>query len=97
MESPMNRSELIARISARHPDLKAGEVASAVNLALEGMRQAIVEGGRVEIRGFGSFSLASRKARTARNPRTGEKVLVPERKVPHFKPGKELKERVCRK
>jgi integration host factor subunit beta len=90
----MNRTDLIARISARHPEMKSGKVESAINAALDGMRNAIIEGGRIEIRGFGSFCVVRRKERVARNPRTGELILLPERDVPHFKAGKELKGRV---
>lgn len=90
----MNRLELIARLVAKRPELKSGTVESAVNAALDEMKRVLVEGDRIEIRGFGSFSVVMRKARTARNPRTGERILIPERSVPHFKPGKELKDRV---
>ena len=90
----MNRLELIARLIAKHPELKIGKIESAVNAALDEMKRVIVDGERIEIRGFGSFSVVTRKARTARNPKTGERLQIPERSVPHFKPGKELKGRV---
>ena len=90
----MNRAELVERILNKHPDLKRIQVESAVSQALEGMKRVISEGGRIEIRGFGSFSAVKRKARSARNPRTGERIAIPERNVPHFKPGKVLKGRV---
>ena len=64
----------------------------AVKSILDSMTQALAEGQRIEIRGFGSFSLTRRPQRVGRNPKSGEQVVVPEKRVPHFKPGKELKE-----
>lgn len=66
----------------------------AVKSILEAMVASLVNGQRIEIRGFGSFSLSQRASRVGRNPKSGEKVMVPAKKVPHFKPGKDLRERV---
>lgn len=90
----MTRSELIARLAARFPQLGMRDTELAVKTMLETMAQAIVEGQRIEIRGFGSFGLNHRPARTGRNPKTGARVEVPAKYVPHFKAGKELRERV---
>jgi len=90
----MTKSELIARLADRYPQLVAKDADLAVNTILDAMSQALAEGHRIEIRGFGSFSLNKRPPRVGRNPKSGEKVLVPEKRVPHFKAGKELRERV---
>ena len=90
----VSRQELAARISAKHPGLTEKDVDLAVGLILGAVGFVLAGGGRAEIRGFGSFSLARRNARTARNPKTGEPISVPEKNVPHFKPGKELRERI---
>lgn len=90
----MNRTELIARIAVKHPNLADKDVDLAVNLILGAMVNSLADGRRIEIRGFGSFSVIRRAARSARNPRTGELVGVPEKNVPGFKAGKELKARV---
>ena len=90
----MTRSELSARLAARFPQLGMRDTELAVKTMLETMAQAIVEGQRIEIRGFGSFGLNHRPARTGRNPKTGARVEVPAKYVPHFKAGKELRERV---
>jgi len=90
----VNRQELTARISARYPNLTERDVDLAVGLILGAVGYVLAGGGRTEIRGFGSFSLARRGAREARNPKTGEQISVPEKNVPHFKPGKELRERI---
>jgi len=91
---PMTKSELIARLAARYPQLVAKDAEFAVKMILDAMTQSLVKGQRIEIRGFGSFGLNHRPARTGRNPKSGEKVHVPEKYVPHFKAGKELRERV---
>jgi integration host factor subunit beta len=69
-------------------------VESSVKLLLDKMSDTLSEGGRIEVRGFGSFSLHHRAARKGRNPKTGDQVQLPPKHVPHFKPGKELRERV---
>ena len=90
----MTKSELIARLAARFPQLVAKDADFAVKMILDAMTQALLAGNRIEIRGFGSFGLNYRPPRTGRNPKSGDKVQVPEKYVPHFKAGKELRERV---
>ncbi|WP_397476165.1 integration host factor subunit beta [Pusillimonas sp.] len=90
----MTKSELIALLASRYPQLAARDTDIAVKTILDAMTQALVNGQRIEIRGFGSFSLSMRSSRVGRNPKSGEKVLVPAKQVPHFKAGKELRERV---
>lgn len=92
----MTRSELIERIADLHPQLKLKDAELAVRVILDALSDALSKGGRAEIRGFGSFGLNYRPPRQGRNPKTGAKVKVPAKYVPHFKPGKELKERVDR-
>ncbi|MCX8087566.1 MAG: integration host factor subunit beta [Rhodocyclaceae bacterium] len=90
----MTKSELIARLAERFPQLLAKDADLAVKMLLDAMTEALARGERIEIRGFGSFSLNYRPPRIGRNPKTGEKVEVPAKYVPHFKAGKELRERV---
>lgn len=90
----MTKSELIEILARRQAHLKADDVDLAVKSLLEMMGGALAEGDRIEIRGFGSFSLHYRPPRQGRNPKTGEPVALPGKHVPHFKPGKELRERV---
>jgi integration host factor subunit beta len=90
----MTKSELIEILSQRQPHLKPDDVDLAVKSLLEMMGGALAEGERIEIRGFGSFSLHYRPPRIGRNPKTGDSVALPAKHVPHFKPGKELRERV---
>lgn len=90
----MTKSELIARLAENFPQLVAKDAELAVKSILDAMTDALAKGQRIEIRGFGSFALNVRPPRVGRNPRSGEKVMVPEKRVPHFKPGKELRERV---
>lgn len=90
----MTKSELIEILSRRQPHLKADDVDLAVKSLLEMMGGALAQGERIEIRGFGSFSLHYRPPRLGRNPKTGDSVALPAKHVPHFKPGKELRERV---
>jgi integration host factor subunit beta len=90
----MTKSELIEALSRRQGHLKADDVDLAVKTLLEQMSGALSGGERIEIRGFGSFSLHFRPPRIGRNPKTGESVALPGKHVPHFKPGKELRERV---
>ena len=90
----MTKSELIAQLAERFPQLVAKDADYAVKMILDAMTDALARGDRIEIRGFGSFALNYRPPRTGRNPKSGEKVLVPEKYVPHFKAGNELRERV---
>jgi integration host factor subunit beta len=90
----MTKSELIAKLTGRYPQLVAKDAELAVRTILEAMAKALAQGQRIEIRGFGSFSLNFRPPRVGRNPKTGDKVSVPSKYVPHFKAGKELRERV---
>lgn len=90
----MTKSELIDIIARKQSHLAYKDVELAVKILLEQMSQALARGQRIEIRGFGSFSLHYRPPRIGRNPKTGESVALPGKYVPHFKPGKELRERV---
>ncbi|HEV2320825.1 MAG TPA: integration host factor subunit beta [Gammaproteobacteria bacterium] len=90
----MTKSELIELISRKQSHLAAKDIELAVKMILERMSGALSTGRRIEIRGFGSFSLSQRSPRVGRNPKSGEQVLVPGKQVPHFKAGKELRERV---
>lgn len=90
----MLRSELIARLAEEHPDLRPDDVERVVATVLEEIGDALARGDRVELRGFGAFSVRERGARKGRNPRTGEAVEVEAKSVPFFRPGKELRARV---
>ena len=90
----MIRSELMQAIAADNPDLRPEEVEQVVTIFFDEIGKRLAEGGRVELRGFGAFSTRGREARQGRNPRTGDAVDVPAKRVPYFKPGKELRERV---
>lgn len=90
----MTKSELIARLADRYPQLVSKDADFAVKTILDAMADALANGQRIEIRGFGSFALNGRPPRIGRNPKSGDKVMVPEKRVPHFKPGKDLRERV---
>ncbi len=90
----MTKSELIERLADKLSHLSAKEVELAIKEILEMMAQTLSKGERIEIRGFGSFSLHYRAPRVGRNPKTGESVELAGKYVPHFKPGKELRERV---
>lgn len=90
----MTKSELIDRIARKQSHLVYRDVELSVKNLLEQMCHSLSSGERIEIRGFGSFSLHFRAPRIGRNPKTGEAVSLPGKHVPHFKPGKELKERV---
>lgn len=90
----MTRSELIEALARRFPNLMAKDAEIAVKEILDAIGIALTQGNRVEIRGFGSFGLNYRPARTARNPKSGESVLVSPKHVPHFKAGKEMRDRV---
>lgn len=91
---PLTRSELIERLSGRQDLLSVKDVELAVKVIIEHMSETLVDGGRIEIRGFGSFSLHHRAPRLGRNPKTGESVPLGAKRAPHFKPGKELRDRV---
>lgn len=90
----MTKSELIEALTLKQTHLLQKDIELSVKLILDRVAQALGRDDRVEIRGFGSFSLHHRAARIGRNPKTGEMVRVPPKRVPHFKPGKELRERV---
>ncbi len=90
----MNRSDLINRLAELHPQLLSKDADLAVKVILDAMSEVLLRGGRIEIRCFGSFGLNYRPPRLGRNPKTGAKVKVPAKYMPHFKPGKELRERV---
>ena len=90
----MTKSELIDRLAERFPQLVAKDADYAVKMILDALTAALVRSDRIEIRGFGSFALNYRPPRIGRNPKSGDKVQVPEKHVPHFKAGKELRERV---
>ena len=90
----MTKSELIEALALRQPHLKPEDVEFAVRSLLGMMGDALASGQRIEVRGFGSFSLHFRPPRVGRNPKTGEAVDLAGKYVPHFKPGKELRERV---
>jgi integration host factor subunit beta len=90
----MTKSELIATISNNQPHLPQKDVEYAVNNIIDGMITTLVNGDRIEIRGFGAFSIVQYSARIGRNPKTGEAVSVPERRSVHFKTGLELRKKV---
>ncbi|MGM0450604.1 MAG: integration host factor subunit beta [Pseudomonadota bacterium] len=90
----MTKSELVEVIASKQSQLSGKDVELAVKTIIDHMSQALAEGERIEIRGFGSFSLHYRAPRVGRNPKTGESVSLPEKYVPHFKPGKDLREKV---
>ncbi|QCU90111.1 integration host factor subunit beta [Thiomicrorhabdus sediminis] len=90
----MTKSELIELIARKQTQFAQKDVEIAVNQIVDSMIDTLSKGERIEIRGFGSFSLHHRKARVGRNPKTGETVELSDKRVPHFKPGKALRERV---
>lgn len=90
----MNKSDLIEAVGKRLPNLAARDVEIIVNTIFDGMTDSLVKNDRIEIRGFGSFEVRTRRPRQGRNPKTGSSVDVTERRVPFFKAGRELKERV---
>ena len=90
----MIRSELLLALAKDNPELRADEVEQVVDIFFDEIAARLAEGGRVELRGFGAFSTRQREARTGRNPRSGESVSVPSKRVPYFKPGKEIRERL---
>jgi len=90
----MTKSELIAKLAKHYPQLTPKDAEAAVNEVLHAMTMSLVEGGRIEIRGFGTFKINHRPPRIGRNPKSGASVAVPAKFVPHFKAGRELRERV---
>ena len=90
----MTKSELIQRLAARNPHLLQSDVIKIVDTVFEQIIEVLADGGRVELRGFGAFSVKHREARTGRNPRTGDAVSVLEKHAPFFKTGKQLLERL---
>lgn len=90
----MTRSDLVEELAARFGQLTQRDAEAAVKTILDAVSDALVRGHRIEIRGFGSFSVNRRPPRMGRNPRSGEAVQIPEKRVPHFKPGKALREAV---
>ena len=90
----MIRSELVAKIAAENPELTQAEAEKVVRTIFESITEALAKDGRVELRGFGAFSVRHREGRQGRNPRTGEAVDVEAKSVPFFKAGKELRDRL---
>ena len=90
----MTRSDLVEALASQFGQLPHRDTELAVKAILDAMGEALVKGHRIEIRGFGSFSVNRRSPRVGRNPRSGETVMIPEKRVPHFKPGKALREQV---
>jgi integration host factor subunit beta len=93
----MTRSDLVEELAAQFPQLTHRDAEFAVKALLDAMSDALMRGHRIELRGFGSFSINRRPPRLGRNPRSGEQVAIPEKRVPHFKPGKALRESVDEK
>jgi integration host factor subunit beta len=90
----MIRSELLQALAKENPELRIEDVERAVDTFFDEVAESLAQGGRVELRGFGAFSTRQREARRGRNPRTGDAVHVPEKRVPYFKPGKEMRARL---
>ncbi|MBZ4642702.1 MAG: integration host factor subunit beta [Deferribacteres bacterium] len=90
----MTKSELIEKLSLEYPEMTKKQVEFIVNGVFSSIKDTLKNGGKVEIRGFGSFKVRQKSAKTGRNPKTGEKVQVPAKKIPYFKPGKEIKEQL---
>ncbi|MBO6609499.1 MULTISPECIES: integration host factor subunit beta [Altererythrobacter] len=90
----MIRSELLQALHQDNPELRAEEIEQVVDIFFDEISDRLAEGGRVELRGFGAFSTREREARVGRNPRTGEAVEVPAKRVPYFKAGKDMRKRL---
>lgn len=90
----MTKSEMIEKIAQEYPSLSKKDIEIIVNGVFSSIKETLKNGGKVEIRGFGSFKVREKSAKIGRNPKTGEKVNVPPKKVPYFKPGKEIKEQL---
>jgi len=88
------RSELVTRLAAENRDLSVGDIENIVDCFFEEVSAQLAEGGRVELRGFGTFSTRARDGRTGRNPRTGDSVAIDAKRVPYFKPGKDMRDRL---
>ncbi len=87
----MIRSELVQLLATENPSLSLGEIDNIVSIFFDEISQTLATGGRIELRGFGAFTTRARDGRAGRNPRTGEIVTVPAKRVPYFKPGKEIR------
>ncbi len=92
----MTRSELVERLLAKNLHLNQRDVEASIAVIMDAIVDTLASGNRVEIRGFGTFRVNSRKPRLGRNPKTGEPIEIPPRSFPHFRPGRELRERVDR-
>jgi integration host factor subunit beta len=92
--SHMTRRDLVEALAEKFPQLTQRDADMAVKTVLDAMSESLIKGHRIEIRGFGSFTVNRRPPRLGRNPRSGESVAIPEKRVPHFKPGKGLREAV---
>lgn len=90
----MIRSELVQKLAAENPELSLADVDKIVSIVFDSITEKLAGGGRVELRGFGAFSTRAREGRVGRNPRTGAAVSVPPKRVPYFKPGKEMRARL---
>jgi len=90
----MIRSELLQALARENPELRSDEIERVVDVFFDEIADKLARGGRVELRGFGAFSTREREARQGRNPRTGDAVSVPGKRVPYFKPGKEMRQRL---
>lgn len=90
----MIKSELVQRLADKHPNLFHRDIEKIVSVVFDGISEALVRGDRVELRGFGAFSVKHRPARIGRNPRSGEPVMIEEKYAPFFKAGKELRDRL---
>jgi integration host factor subunit beta len=90
----VTKSDLIERVSVRVPHISKKDTETVVNTIFDSMTESLMQGDRIEIRGFGSFQVKIREAREGRNPKTGEEVKIPAKRTPFFKVGKELKERI---
>lgn len=90
----MIRSELLQSLAKQNPSMRSEEIERVVDVFFDEITKRLAEGGRVELRGFGAFSTRERDARKGRNPRTGDSVEVPGKRVPYFKPGKDMRQRL---
>lgn len=88
----MTKSELIEKISSNNPTMTKRNIEFIINSVFSSIKDTLKNGGKVEIRGFGSFKIREKSSKTGRNPKTGLEVAVPEKRIPYFKPGKEIKE-----
>ena len=88
----MTKSELIESIASQHHKMNKKHIEFIINSVFKSIKESLQKGDKVEIRGFGSFKIREKSSKVGRNPKTGDKVNVPDKKVPYFKPGKEIKE-----